>query len=121
MKVDTIRAFGLQIDVERIAMHLADHQSMSVGDLIREKSSFGAFSPRRCDVYVYVRWLQFFHSFTCLDFDIVLQSFQIGHLAERLEVAALLWKYNISADLMYDVALNSEEDHVKLCADEGIL
>ncbi|KAF8580136.1 Serine/threonine-protein kinase [Ramaria rubella] len=101
VKAEAVRAFGLQIDVERIAMHLAAHQSISVGNLIREKRSFGAFSPRRCDVYIY--------------------SFQGGYLAERLEVAALLWKNNISADLMYDVALNSEEDHMKICADEGIL
>lgn len=62
-KSDSVRAFGLQMDVERIAMHLADHQSMSVGDLIREKRSFGAFSPRRCDVYIYVRFFMASHWF----------------------------------------------------------
>ncbi|KIJ54354.1 hypothetical protein M422DRAFT_73814 [Sphaerobolus stellatus SS14] len=100
-KLDTIRAFGLQIDVDRVATHLAAHQSTSVSHLIKEQRSFGAFSPRRCDVYIY--------------------SFQPGHLAERLEVAALLWKHNISADIMYDAAINNEEDHVQRCFDEGIL
>ncbi|KAF8527423.1 hypothetical protein BU17DRAFT_81573 [Hysterangium stoloniferum] len=101
MQLDAVRAFAVQIDIERIAMHLATHQSTSVSSLIKEKRSFGAFSPRRCDVYVF--------------------SFQAGHMIERLEIAAFLWKHNISADIMYDIALNNGEDHVKRCADEGIL
>ncbi|GJJ13244.1 hypothetical protein Clacol_007495 [Clathrus columnatus] len=101
---DPIHAFGLQIDIDRIATHLAAHQSVAINNLIKEKRSFGAFSPRRCDVYIYT-----------------LKSFQTGHLVERLEVASLLWRNNISADIMYENALYSEEDHVKRCADEGIL
>lgn len=118
IKVDSVQAFGLQIDVDRIAMHLAAHQSISVGNLIREKRSFGVFSPRRCDVYIYVRLLC---SLTKGQTYRYLKSFQVGHVAERLEIAALLWRHNISADLMYDDALNSEEDHMKACADQGIL
>lgn len=66
VEVDAVQAFGLQIDVDRIAMHLAAHQSISVGNLIREKRSFGVFSPRRCDVYIYVSFALFFYHGTNL-------------------------------------------------------
>lgn len=50
-------------------------------------------------------------------------SYQPGHLQDRLEVAALLWQNNISADIMYDATLAEAENesHVDLCAREGIL
>lgn len=51
---EPVHAYGLQIDCERIAGHLATHQSVAVTNLIRDKKSFGTFSPRRCDVYIFV-------------------------------------------------------------------
>jgi len=50
-------------------------------------------------------------------------SYQPGYLSERLEVAALLWRHDISADVMYESSpLDSEhENHFELCHREGIL
>ena len=72
---------------------------------LKEPKSFGYWSPRRCDVYVV--------------------SYAAGHLLERLEVTAMLWKHNISADVMYEAVFtddnNLEEDHTSLWRSEGIL
>jgi eukaryotic translation initiation factor 2-alpha kinase 4 len=99
----TICAFALQLDFEKITMALAAYQSRSVGTLIKEQRSFGLWSPRRCDVYVV--------------------SYQPGLMQERLEIAALLWQNNISADVMYESGLadSDSESHVDVCAREGIL
>jgi eukaryotic translation initiation factor 2-alpha kinase 4 len=50
-------------------------------------------------------------------------SYQPGYLSERLEVAALLWRHNISADVMYESGLpdSEHENHLELCHREGIL
>ncbi|KAI9461114.1 hypothetical protein HD554DRAFT_2206776 [Boletus coccyginus] len=102
-KSDPICAFAVQIAFDKITVALAAFQSTSVKALVREQQSFGFWSPRRCDVYV--------------------MSYQSGYLQDRLEVAALLWQNNISADIMYDATLTEPENesHVDLCAREGIL
>lgn len=102
-KSDPICAFAVQIAVDKITVALAAFQSTSVKALVKEQRSFGFWSPRRCDVYI--------------------MSYQPGYLQDRLEVAALLWQNNISADIMYDVTLaeTENESHVDLCAREGIL
>ena len=96
-------AVGLQISLERILVALAAYQAISVKNLLKEQRSFGFWSPRRCDVYIV--------------------SYQPGHLSERLEVAALLWRHNISADVMYESSLpdGEYENHLELCHREGIL
>lgn len=50
-------------------------------------------------------------------------SYQPGYLSERLEVAALLWRHNISTDVMYESGLpdGEHENHFELCHREGIL
>jgi len=92
----------MQIALEKIMVALAAFQSTSVKALIKEQRSFGFWSPRRCDVYIL--------------------SYQPGYLQDRLEVASLLWRNNISADIMYDASLMGfeHESHVEL-AQEGIL
>ncbi|KAH7905298.1 kinase-like domain-containing protein [Hygrophoropsis aurantiaca] len=102
-KTDPICAFAVQIALEKITVALAAFQSTSVKALVKEQRSFGFWSPRRCDVYII--------------------SYQSGYLQDRLEVAALLWQNNISADIMYDANLvdMEHESHVELCAREGIL
>jgi translation initiation factor 2-alpha kinase 4 len=77
------------------------YQSSSVKTLIKEQRSFGFWSPRRCDVYVV--------------------SYNPGYLQDRLETTALLWRYNISADIMYESGLGEHENYVDICAREGIL
>ena len=98
-----ICAIGMQINLDKITVALAAFQSLSVKTLIKEERSFGFWSPRRCDVYIV--------------------SYHPGYLQERLEVAALLWQNNISADVMYESGLTDEdqENHVELCCREGIL
>jgi len=97
-----IRAIGLQISVDKITGALATHQRIQVKDLVKERKSFGLWSARRCDVYV--------------------MAYQKGQLLERLDVVALLWQHGISADVMYDSALDSTEDNpVAGAAREGIL
>ncbi|KAI0051565.1 Serine/threonine-protein kinase [Auriscalpium vulgare] len=100
---DTICAVGLQISLEKILVALAAYQAVSVKNLLKEQRSFGFWSPRRCDVYIV--------------------SYQPGYLSERLEVAALLWRHNISADVMYESGLpdGDHENFVELCHREGIL
>jgi hypothetical protein len=48
-------------------------------------------------------------------------SFNPGHFNDRLEVAGLLWKNGISADVMYESGLTGNEDQMALCDDEGVL
>jgi hypothetical protein len=50
-------------------------------------------------------------------------SYQPGYLSERLDVAALLWRHNISADVMYESSLpdGEHENYLELCHREGIL
>ncbi|KDQ55382.1 hypothetical protein JAAARDRAFT_37399 [Jaapia argillacea MUCL 33604] len=102
-KSDAVRAVAVQIAIEKITLALAAFQSTSVRNLVKEQKSFGFWSPRRCDVYVV--------------------SYHQGYLHDRLEVAALLWKNGISADVMYEAGLpdNDHESHTDLCAREGIL
>ncbi|EGN94241.1 hypothetical protein SERLA73DRAFT_126224 [Serpula lacrymans var. lacrymans S7.3] len=102
-KADPIRAFAVQIALEKITVALAAFQSTSVKALVKEQRSFGFWSPRRCDVYIV--------------------SYQPGYLQDRLETAAMLWQHNISADVMYDANLVDveHESHVELCSREGIL
>ncbi|KAH9943970.1 hypothetical protein B0H21DRAFT_747282 [Amylocystis lapponica] len=95
-------AFAVQISLEKITQALAAFQSASQKILLKEQRSFGFWIPRRCDVYVV--------------------SYQPGLLADRLEVVALLWQNNISADVMYDSSLpdTEHETPVEACAREGI-
>ena len=48
-------------------------------------------------------------------------SFNPGYFNDRLEVAGLLWKNGISADVMYESGLTGNEDQMALCDDEGAL
>ena len=103
LKSDPVCAIGLQISLEKVLIALAAFQAVSVKTLFKEQKSFGFWSPRRCDVYVV--------------------SYQPGYLNDRLEVAALLWRNNISADIMYESGLpdREHENHYDLCNREGIL
>ncbi|KIJ60152.1 hypothetical protein HYDPIDRAFT_139699 [Hydnomerulius pinastri MD-312] len=103
LKTEPTCAFAVQIALEKITVALAAFQSTSVKALVKEQRSFGYWSPRRCDVYIL--------------------SYQPGYLQDRLEVAALLWQNNISADIMYDATLAEaeHESHADLCSREGIL
>ena len=100
---NSVCAVGLQISLERILVALAGFQAVSVKNLLKEQRSFGFWSPRRCDVYIV--------------------SYQPGYLSERLEVASLLWRHNISADVMYETSIpdGEHENHLELCNREGIL
>lgn len=95
-----IRAVVLQISVERIAASVLTYHRTSQA-IPREPKTFGYWSPRRCDVYVV--------------------SFNPGHFNDRLEVAGLLWKNGISADVMYESGITGNEDQIALCDDEGVL
>ncbi|KAG1831671.1 hypothetical protein DFJ58DRAFT_671298 [Suillus subalutaceus] len=68
--LDPICAFAIQIALEKIPMVL----STSIEALVKERRSFGFWSPWRCDVYTL--------------------SYQAGYLQDRLEVASLLWPNN---------------------------
>ncbi|EIN05395.1 Serine/threonine-protein kinase [Punctularia strigosozonata HHB-11173 SS5] len=94
-------ACAVEISFEKITAALAIYQNATVKNLIRDQRSFGFWSPRRCDVYVV--------------------SFTPGHMQDRLEVAALLWRHNISADVMYESGVADAENHVAQCLEEGIL
>jgi translation initiation factor 2-alpha kinase 4 len=100
---NNVCAVGLQISLEKILIALAAYQAISVKNLLKEQRSFGFWSPRRCDVYIV--------------------SYQPGYLSERLEVAALLWRHDISADVMYESSLpdSEHENYFELCHREGIL
>jgi eukaryotic translation initiation factor 2-alpha kinase 4 len=94
---------AVQISLEKITVALASFHSMSQKAMLKDRKSYGYWSPRRCDVYVV--------------------SQQSGHLADRLEVTALLWKNNISADMMYEFGLTTveHENVIEQCSREGIL
>ncbi|KAI0077507.1 Serine/threonine-protein kinase [Panus rudis PR-1116 ss-1] len=96
-------AIAVQIFIDKITLALASFQSASQKMLLKERRSFGYWSPRRCDVYVV--------------------SHQEGHLADRLEVTSWLWQNGISADLMYEFGLRDTEHEnvIDQCAREGIL
>ncbi|TFK47428.1 Serine/threonine-protein kinase [Heliocybe sulcata] len=102
-KSDSFCAMGFQLAIDKITSALAAFQSTSVRNLVKEQRSFGFWSPRRCDVYIV--------------------SYHPGYLLDRLEVAALLWANDISADVMYESGLPDSEDesHADLCSREGIL
>lgn len=102
-KPDPTCAIAVQISLEKITQALASFQSASQSTILKERRSYGYWSPRRCDVYVV--------------------SHQEGHLLDRLEVTSLLWQNNISADLMYEFGLQmaEHENVVEQCAREGIL
>lgn len=98
-------AVALQIFIEKITATLALYQNryLESPDTQKDQKSFGYWCTRRCDVYVV--------------------SYQPGFLAERLEIAAMLWKHNISTDVMYESAFRDEEteDYLDMCRAEGIL
>lgn len=102
-KWDSVGAFAVQINLDKITAALASFQSTAQKTLLKERRSYGYWSPRRCDVYVV--------------------SHQEGHLADRFEVVAWLWQNNISADLMYEYGLRDavHENVVDQCSREGIL
>lgn len=92
----------MQIALERIRQALALHQRHSVDALIKDKGTFGMWSPRRCDVYIV--------------------GFRPGQLEARMELAASLWQHGISADLMYESGIDSgQEGHVAQGLRQGIL
>ncbi|KZO91507.1 kinase-like protein [Calocera viscosa TUFC12733] len=97
---------GVQIATERIMQALLRNQTTTVKQLTTNKNdeerSFGLWAPRRADVYV------------C--------SFQAGKLSERLEIVNLLWSHGISADVMYESAVDDAlEKIMATCLKEGIL
>jgi len=98
-----MRAVGVQIALATLTASLADHLSVTVPRLIKEHRSFGYWSPSRCDVYIV--------------------SFQPGLMAERIELASLLWSNGVSADIMYESALDSGDatTYAEMCTREGIL
>lgn len=102
-RTEGLAAVAVQVSLEKITVALASFQSVSQKTLLKERKSYGYWSPRRCDVYVV--------------------SHQSGHLADRLEVTSLLWKNNISADMMYEFGLQTveHENVVDQCSREGIL
>lgn len=100
-----MRAVGLQLSLSNFTSSLAESLSLSVPRLMKESKSFGYWSPRRCDVYVV--------------------STGLGKLAERVELATLLWKNGISADLQYESAIENGSSepgsYFDTCIREGIL
>ncbi|KAG8961816.1 hypothetical protein FRC03_004923 [Tulasnella sp. 419] len=105
LTMKSMRAVGIQIALHVFTATLADHLRTSVPRLIKEQRSFGYWSPSRCNVYVV--------------------SFQPGLLEERIELVTMLWQNGISADLMYETAIeNSGSDpvsYVETYSREGIL
>ena len=106
-RADRVCAVGLQLSVDRITASLAAFQT-SLTSILKGQRSFGFWTARRCDVYVV--------------------SLKAGFLQERLEVASLLWKHGISADVMYErdsegmmAAESDMESLAEMCAKEGIL
>lgn len=95
-------AVCIQIALERITSAIATFQSNFMSNSLR---SYDYWNARRCDVYI--------------------ASFQPGYLNIRLEVAALLWRNGIRADLMYETGVSDPnmtmEALVELCYNEGIL
>ena len=101
---DGISAVGVQISLDKIAIALAAFQSTSAKTVLKDRRSYGYWSPRRCDVYVAA------HS---SDLD--------GTLVDRLKVTSWLWKNSISADMMYDFGSGEHESIMEQCVSEGIL
>lgn len=98
-------AVGVQIALGRIAIALAKHQEAKMMGALNsgndERTLFGPFMPRRCDVYV---------------------ASAPGLLSTRMEICRELWSANISADLAYEHALEeSPELLASTCKAEGIL
>ena len=93
----------MQISLDKITQALASFQNASQSTILKERRSYGYWSPRRCDVYVV--------------------SHQEGYLHDRVEVTAMLWQNGISADLMYEFGLQmpEHENVIEQCAREGIL
>jgi translation initiation factor 2-alpha kinase 4 len=92
----------MQIALDKIGVALAQYQSNNVKSFIKDQKSFGYWSPGRCDVYVI--------------------SHLTGQQNERLETAALLWSYGISADIMYESGVQDGAEAIhELCMREGIL
>lgn len=102
VKRDPFCAFGVVIGIERITSSIAAFQS-SFMQSHRDQKSYGYWSARRCDVYVV--------------------SFTPGHITDRFEVVSLLWQNGISADLMYETAVQEKnfEALTEQCSEEGIL
>ncbi|KIY67256.1 Serine/threonine-protein kinase [Cylindrobasidium torrendii FP15055 ss-10] len=103
VKTESVYALGLQISFDKLTAAVATYQS-SLTTSLKEARSFGYWSPRRCDVYVI--------------------CYHPGYMQERLELAAYLWRHNISCDVMYESAITSVLDHTaltELCKREGIL
>lgn len=99
-----VSAVGVQVSVNTITAALDQFQRTEKQKLQRSRTSFGFWSPRRTDVYVISR--------------------QLGQLEERLEVVSALWSHNISADVMYDSAIESadpEQEPIAVARREGIL
>lgn len=102
-RTDSLCAVAVQISLEKITVALASFQSTWQKSMLKERKSYGYWSPRRCDVYVV--------------------SHQLGHLADRLEVTSHLWKNGISADMMYEFGMSTveHENVIDQCHREGIL
>ncbi|KAF9267032.1 hypothetical protein L218DRAFT_920740 [Marasmius fiardii PR-910] len=98
-----IFAYGIQVSVDRVVWAVSSFQSSTFKSLLAEKHSFGYWTPRRCDVYVV--------------------SYQEGYLQDRLEVIAQLWQNGISADLMYESAVQEADPQevTETCLREGVL
>jgi eukaryotic translation initiation factor 2-alpha kinase 4 len=106
-----IKAIGLQVVLEQIAHSLNAHQKVTLQGLIKDRRSYGAFSPRRCDVYV-------ISMMPTTQVDAPLEPL----LERRVRLASNLWRHGISADLMYDEDIdNNVPSHLARCCAEGIL
>lgn len=103
-KAEGICAVAMQVSLEKITVALASFQSTALKTVLKERRSYGYWSPRRCDVYVAAH-----------------PSDSEATLTERLEVTALLWRNNISADMMYEFGSAEHENIVEQCLREGIL
>ncbi|EJC97866.1 uncharacterized protein FOMMEDRAFT_143407 [Fomitiporia mediterranea MF3/22] len=93
-------AVGVQIALERITSAIAAFQR---NFLKNNQRSYDYWHARRCDVYIV--------------------SFQPGYMAMRYELAALLWRNGIRADLMYETGVSDTdmEGLADRCYNEGIL
>ncbi|KAI9320676.1 kinase-like domain-containing protein [Dichotomocladium elegans] len=81
-----LRAVGVNIAVQKLIRRMDMYHSEQIKYLVKAKNekfrSFGAWAPKRCDVYV--------------------ASFGKVALHERLEIVRDLWAHKISADFRYD-------------------
>ena len=99
-KRDPFVAVGVQIAMERITSAIASFQKNFLELNTRQ---YDRWHARRCDVYIV--------------------SFQPGYLDVRYEIASLLWRNGISADLMYETSVSDTdmEGLANRCYNEGIL